>query len=176
MEMMSVASFAGSAFSTIATGYFWLVRAKRERPNLRAHLVEREIFLSSGRAETRHLGLKLGIIVANYSLLPNALLGVQLAFKLRDGSWQPVQNVRFDQATPLPFNIPSMQTVMLRVNGSLVFPTNKQFEEDNGGNILGGYVDHYLTDPREIRCELQHLNGRPCREVLTYSTKAVAAA
>ncbi|MBL8793392.1 MAG: hypothetical protein JNM56_05790 [Planctomycetia bacterium] len=172
MELMSAASFAGSAFSTIATGYFWMVRARRERPDLRAHLVEREIFLSSGRAETRHLGVKLGIIVANYSLLPNALLGVKLYFKQRDHSWQELQNVRFDQATPLPFNIPTMQTVLLRVNGTLVFPTNKQFEEDNGGNILGGYVDYHLADPREIRCELRHLNGKPCREVMSYSPKA----
>lgn len=68
-----------------------------------------------------------------------------------------------------------MQTVMLRVNGTLVFPTNKQFEEDNGGNILGGYVDQHLTNPREIRAELQHLNGRPCREVMVYSAKTGAA-
>jgi hypothetical protein len=33
MEMMSMASLAGSAFSTVATAYFWLVRSRRERPS-----------------------------------------------------------------------------------------------------------------------------------------------
>jgi len=156
MDAMTMLSVAGSSFSTIATGYFWLVRNRRERPHLRPHLADREMFLSNGGADQRGVGLKLGLIVANYSLLPNALLGVNLAAATRAGGWLAVENVAFDKQTPLPFNLPSMQTVMLRLNGYLHFPTRPELEE---GKVLGNYVNHYLTDPRQMRVTLIGLNG-----------------
>jgi hypothetical protein len=164
MEMMSIASMAGSAFSTAATAYFWLVRARREKPQLKSYLVNRELFYGLQRPPDRHIGLKLGIVVANYSLLPNALLSINLWFKRRDDTWHPVHNPTFDKQTPLPFNVPSMQTVMLWVNGTLAFPIDDKLEE--GG--LPGYVDHYLTDPREIKVQLRGLSGRLYTEVLSY--------
>ena len=165
MDAMTMLSVAGSSFSTIATGYFWMVRNRRERPNLKPHLADREMFLSNGGAEKRVVGLKLGIIVANYSLLPNALLAVKLHTATQAGAWQPVENVSFDKLTPLPFNLPSMQTVMLRLNGYLHFPTMPELESDK---ILGNYVNHYLTDPRQMKVELVGLNGYSHTHTLTW--------
>ena len=51
-------------------------------------------------------------VVANYSTLPNALLGVDASVKMRDGSWQPAET-RLDPKTPLPINVPSLHTVRL---------------------------------------------------------------
>ncbi len=157
MDAMSAFSMAGSAFSTVATGYFWLVRSRRERPNLRPHVADRDFYLGSGTAESRQIGLKLGLIVANYSLLPNALLGVGVAVHQADCSWQPMQRVTFDAATPLPFNIPSMQTVLLRVNGYLSFPTVAELE--TGSKTLAAYLGHYLAEPKRFQVELRSLNN-----------------
>src|SRR6516162_5814151 len=97
---------AGSLFSTLLTLYFWFVKARREQPNLRPYLVDREFFLGAQTASQRQIGFKLGIVVANYSELPNALLGVAVAFKQSDGGWLAADQVSFDKQTPMPFNIP----------------------------------------------------------------------
>src|SRR6516225_9371872 len=97
---MPFLSLAGSAFSTVLTVVFWVSKYRRELPDLRAHLVDRELFLGAGTADQRQLGLKLGILVANYSALPNAILGVKLALKGADGNWVNVQDVAFDKQTP----------------------------------------------------------------------------
>ena len=57
MDSMSMFSMAGSAFSTLATGYFWLVRNRREKPNLRAYLADREFYLGRGGADNRQIGV-----------------------------------------------------------------------------------------------------------------------
>ena len=177
MELMSLTSLAGSVFSTVCTAYFWLVKVRRERPSLRSHLADREIYLGNGGADARQIGLKLGLIVANYSLLPNALLGARLWVRQRESGWQEVQHVSFDKQTPLPFNLPTLQTVMLRLNGYLSFPNRPELEDAGTANkILAGYCDHFLTEPREIRVELQGLNERMHREVLKYAGKPVTAA
>jgi hypothetical protein len=162
MEIMSMASMAGSAFSTVATAYFWLVRARREKPQLRSYLVNRELFYGLQRPPDRHIGLKLGIVVANYSLLPNALLGVDLWFKGRNVAWLAVHNTTFDKQTPLPFNVPSMNTVLLCVNGTLPLPIDNQLED--GG--LPAYLGHHLAEPREIKVQLRGLQGKLYTEVL----------
>jgi hypothetical protein len=163
MDTMSMFSMAGSAFSTLATGYFWLVRNRREKPNLRAYLADREFYLGRGGADNRQIGCKLGLIVANYSILPNSLLGVTLAVKRKDGGWQTVQGMTFDAQTPLPFNIPPMQTVLLRVNGYLSFPNMAESGTSTG--ILARYVEQ-LAEPLQYRVELRGLNNRRQTQVL----------
>jgi hypothetical protein len=165
MDALSAFSMAGSAFSTVATGYFWLVRTRREKPNLRPHVADRDFYLGSGTAETRQIGLKLGLIVANYSLLPNALLGVSVAVQTADYSWQPMQRLTFDAATPLPFNVPSMQTVLLRLNGYLTFPSKPELEA--GSKTLSAYVEHYLAEPKRFQVEVRSLNNVRQVEVVT---------
>jgi hypothetical protein len=168
MEMMSMASLAGSTFSTVATAYFWLVRARREKPQLRSYLVNREFFYGLQRPPQRHIGLKLGIVVANYSLLPNALLGVELWLRGRGDAWLPLHNPTFDKQTPLPFNVPSMNTVLLCVNGTLALPIDDKLEE--GG--LPGYLNHHLAEPREIKVQLRGLLGKLYTEVLGLPAQA----
>ena len=60
--MMPIASMIGSALTAAWTAYFWLVRVKRERPDLRAYLADQEPFLGSATVDTRQIGLKLGLI------------------------------------------------------------------------------------------------------------------
>src|SRR4051812_22309103 len=94
---MQYFSIAGSVFSTLITVYFWFVKARGERPNLQTYIVDREMFLGNSDAQYRQIGLKLGLIVANYSTLPNAVLGAQIAIQKRDGTWHDVEGVAFDQ-------------------------------------------------------------------------------
>jgi len=178
MDMMSMTSLAGSVFSTACTAYFWLIKVRRERPYLQAHLVEREIYLGNGSKETRQIGIRLGLVVANYCLLPDALLGARVLLKHKDGSWGELQQLSFDKTTPLPFNLPTLQTVMLRLNGYLTFPAQTALEEaGSSSKVLLGYTEQFLTEPREIRVELQGLNHRKHRATLTYSAApAVKAA
>src|ERR1700733_2452003 len=96
----------GSVFSTVLTVYFWLVKASRERPNLQAFAADRELFLGNQTAGKRQIGVKLGVVIANYSTLPNAILGVAVAVKLKDQTWLPLEDVTFDKQTPLPCNVP----------------------------------------------------------------------
>jgi hypothetical protein len=164
---------AGSAFSTLATLYFWLIRMRQERPCLRAHLVDREIFLGTSRDDERQLGLKVGVIVANYSTLPNAILGARLWVRLREG-WQEVGRLAFDKQTPQPFNLPPLQTVLLRLTGTLSFPYQASLEE--GSKSVANYLQRFVHEPLELKLELRHLNDRTATEVLTVPSEAERAA
>jgi hypothetical protein len=154
-SMMPLASMIGSALTALWTAYFWLVRVKRERPDLRAHLADHETFLAHSTGENRHVGVKFGLIVANYSALPNALLGVRLWLRQKDRGWLEVENVSFDAQTPLPFNVPAMQTVLVRVAGRVGFPTEDDFEGTPA--VVASYLDRYLAGRREIGVELRGL-------------------
>jgi hypothetical protein len=175
MDMMSLGSLAGSVFSTVCTAYFWFVKVRRERPLLRSHLADREFFLGNGGGDTRQIGVKVGIVVANCSLVPNALLGAQLAVRGRRGQWFDIPNLSFDKQTPLPFNIPTMQTVLLRLNGTLTLPALPQLEEGSASKILQAYLQHYLADPREIRIQLHALSGWQAKQELPVTPHAAAA-
>jgi hypothetical protein len=153
--MMPVLSMIGSALTALWTAYFWLVRVKRERPDLRPYIADQEMFLGNTVGETRQVGLKLGLIVANYSSLPNALLGVRLWLRQRDGGWLPIEGVTFDPKTPLPFNVPAMQTVLVRIAGRVAFPTADEIEGTPA--TLANYLERNVGAPREIGVELRGL-------------------
>jgi len=144
------------------------VRLRRERPRLRPHLIDREFFLGRGDGAAREIGVKLGVVVANHSLLPNALLGVRLWFRRADGSWQAADDVAFDERTPLPFNLPSSQTALLRLRATLKFDYDAELEE---GNVAQKYLNHYLPDPRQLRLELHGLGDHLARHELTLAAK-----
>lgn len=160
---LTFASLAGSAFSALATIYFWFVRMRQERPCLRAHLADKEFFLGLSRADTRQIGVKVGAIVANHSVLPNAILDARLRVRLQDG-WQEVGHLAFDKQTPQPFNIPALQTVLLRLNGTLSFPYQAPLEQ--GSNVAANYLRCFLAQPLELKLELRCLNERPNAFVL----------
>ena len=157
-SLLSYASISGSVFSTIATFYFWLVKARGERTNLKPYAVDREFFLGNSGAEKRQIGLKMGLVIANYSTLPNAILKVKLQLRGRGEQWIDVAGVAFDKQTPLPFNLPPLHTVLLRLNGTLNFPYAANLEE--GNKALGNYIREHLAEPRMARLELHSLNGR----------------
>jgi hypothetical protein len=169
---LTVASFAGSIFSTLATAYFWLVRMRRERPFLRPHLIDKEFFLGLCRDQVRQVGLKVGLIVANYSVLPNAILAARLWIRLRDG-WQEIGRLAFDKETPQPFNVPPLQTVLLRLSGTLPLPYQDSLEE--GHKTLANYLSCYLAQPLELKVELQRLNEQSDTHVLTVPAAGEAA-
>jgi hypothetical protein len=152
---MPVLSMIGTVLSFAWTAYFWLIRVKRERPDLRPYIADQEWFLGSTVGPTRQIGVKLGVIVANYSSLPNALLSIRLWLRQREGRWLAVEGVSFDPKTPLPFNVPAMQTVLVRVTGRVAFPTTDAIEGDS--TTLSKYLERYAAQPRQIGVELRGL-------------------
>jgi hypothetical protein len=154
-SFMMVAGFVGSVFSTLATVYFWFVRMRQERPRLEPHVVDREFFLGVARDQVRQVGVKIGVVVANCSVLPNAILRARLWLRTPSG-WQELDQLAFDKETPLPFNIPPMQTVLLRLNGTLTMPYDACLEQ--GNKTLANYTNRYLRQPLEVKLELHRLN------------------
>ncbi len=169
--MDSYASYigmVGSAASMLTTLYFWMVRRRQEQPCLKPHLVDKEFFLGMSRGEVRQIGVKLGIIVANYSVLPNAILGARLWLRSKDG-WLEVGQLAFDKQTPQPFNISPLQTVILRLTGTLSFTYSDTLEA--GNKTVANYLSEYLAQPLELKLELQHLNDRADAHVLTLNAE-----
>ena len=167
-SFMSMAGFFGSIFSTLATAYFWLVRMRQEKPCLVPHFVDKEFFLGLGRDQARQIGVKLGVVVANYSVLPNAILGARLWLRVPEG-WQELGNVAFDKQTSLPFNLPPLQTVLLRLNATLTFPYQETLED--GNKTVGNYLGRFLTQPRQFKIALRRLGDRTDEHVLTLPTE-----
>jgi hypothetical protein len=122
-------SLAGATFSTATTVYYWFVKVRGERPKLSCELADRELFLGAMTDQQRQIGLKLGLVVANGSVLPNAVLGVRLWVKRREGDWQEAEKVAIDKATVRPMNVPAMHTAYLLVIGTLTFPLTAELEQ-----------------------------------------------
>jgi hypothetical protein len=173
-QEMSWMSLAGSVFSTACTVYFWFVRARRERPKLTAHLLEHEFFLGQGRAETRTIGVKLAVVLANGSILPNAVIGARMWLKTADGAWESVDGLTSDAQTPLPLNLPPQQTGILRLTGRITFATSAELEAQR--NSVGAYVGHYLRRPVEIEFEILGLNSHVASHILGCDPDEAAAA
>jgi hypothetical protein len=154
---MPITSLIGSALTFAWTCYFWLVRVKRERPDLRPYFADHEMFLGTSTGETRQVGVKLGLVVANYSSLPNAVLGVRLWLRRRDGEWLAVENLSYAPDTPMPFNVPAMQTVVVRLVGRVAFP----YADDLEGTpqTLADYLEKHLAGPREFGVEVRGLGN-----------------
>src|SRR5947209_17265357 len=112
MEMITGAvSFALSTVSALATFYMWAVRARQERPRLKLCKAEPRFggHAHSSCADPVKLTLEVRAVVANYSSLPNAVLGVRAWVRTREGSWRPAE-AAVDPKNPLPLNVPPMQT------------------------------------------------------------------
>ncbi len=157
-SLIAYGSLSGSVLSTVVTLYFWFVRARGERPNLRAYVIDREFFLGGSSAEKRQVGVKVGLVVANYSTLPNAILRAKLQGRTKTGAWLDVANLAFDKLTPLPFNLAPLHTVLLRLGGNFTFPYSAPLED--GNKTIGNYLREHLTEPRLVRLELHSLNDR----------------
>src|SRR5436190_7755751 len=123
-EMISSYFSLGVSISTaLATFYFWIVKAKQEQPRLKIYQADPQIagHAASSCGETIKLVFDVKAVVANYSILPNAVLGANAWVKMREGSWQPA-DARLDPKTPLPLNLAPLQTVRLDVGLTLAVP------------------------------------------------------
>lgn len=172
-HLMSTVSLVGSAASAAATAYFWAVRVRRERPNLKIYAADRatEINLGVYRGETRGLQFRTGVIVANFSSLPNAVIAAEIALKKRDGSWEEVPTAR---ATGLPMNVPSMTTVRLEVDWSVTLPSLALAEEMRGSDVVRAYLDHYYAESRRFGISVWALDHKEFRSVLPLTSERPA--
>jgi len=166
-------SLAGSVFSTACTAYFWFVKARRERPDLSAHLLQHEFFLSLGKSDTRLIGCSLGIIYANNSILPDAVLGLRLWVRTTAGDWKLMQDLICDSSTALPLNVPPQQTCLLRLTGQLHFDRDADLEDES--NIAGAYLRQHVAAPREFKLETLGLNDHVATETMRIDPAETAA-
>jgi len=129
MDYFNVTTAFLSVLAMLSTFYFWLVSSKKERARLKTYLVEmphfgghfgwqRDTDNDQGGAPGVYRLAYFRLAVANYSSLPNAILGYSFSVKAKDGSWKnaPVYHRYNDLKTSeLPLNIPPLQTVPLEV-------------------------------------------------------------
>lgn len=155
--LIGYVSLAGSVVSTLVTGYFWFARMRNERPHVVPYLHERELFLGTSRDQVRQVGAKLGIALANFSTLPNALLGLRVWVKAKSGAFLPLDGAAVDKATPLPANLAPLATLALRIQGNLSFPYQDALE--TGATALSAYAKEHLAEPLTVRVELRQLLG-----------------
>ena len=171
---ITLLSLAGSAFSPLCTVYFWLVRARREQPNLSAHLLEQEFFLGLGKSDVRGIGCSLSIVWANNSILPDAVLGARIWVMTKDGAWQLLDGLTCDgDKTALPLNLPPQQTGLLKLTGCLSFIRDERLESEQP--IARSYVRAHLAHPRQFRIETLGLNDRISADVMTIDPDESAA-
>jgi hypothetical protein len=173
--MMSTVSLVGSVATAAATAYFWIVRARRERPCLRIYVADRatEIILGVYRGESRGLQFRTNVIVANTSSMPNAIIGVEIALKHRDGSWDDVPAPR---VAAIPLNVPSMTTVRLEIEWTVTLPALAAAEALRANEIVTAYFEHYFATPSRFGIAIWALGEREFRAVLPLTSERIAAA
>lgn len=100
------------------------------------------------------------LAIANYSSLPNAILGCRFFAKAKDGSWTPLSiypswdNI---SSVEFPLNVPSMQTVSLQVWLEQKMPP---------GDEETGWLKN-LSTPLELKVEMTALGERKFTQLLT---------
>ena len=171
-------SFSVSMCSALFTIYFWITKARMERACLKTYPVEPHM---GGHAFSSHgdpikLIFEPKLIVANYSSLPNALLGVRAWLKTREGGWLPAK-VAPDVSTPLPINVPPLQTVRLNLSVPVEVPACPEGEEcRNTSATFRLYRDRFLPAELELKLELTGLGETPFMTVVKYPPKPAAEA
>lgn len=172
--LTSVLSFGVSMTTAMVTFYFWIVKARREQPWLKIYQADPQV---SGHAQSScgdpvKLVFEVKSVVANYSSLPNALLAVGAAVKLRDGTWLDAE-ARLDPRTPLPLNMAPMQTVRLDLIVTVALPAIPEGEGcKNTHETFALYRQRYLTQPLETRVTLKTLGERLFADLLTLGKRA----
>ncbi len=109
-------------------------------------------------AKRGNSALKSGLSLPIIRALPNALVGAKINLPAKDGSCLELASLTFDKLTPLPFNLPSMQTVLLRLQGTLNFAYTEALE--TGSKTESAYLQHFLAEPWTMRLDLLSLNDR----------------
>lgn len=172
--LTSMLSFGVSMTTALVTFYFWIVKARREQPRLKIYQADPQVggHAQSSCTDPVKLVFEVKSVVANYSSLPNALLAVDAAVKLRDGGWLDAE-AQLDPKTPLPLNVAPMQTVRLDLVITVAVPALPEGEAcKNTHETFALYRQHYLTQPLETKVMLTTLGERMFADVLTLGKRA----
>jgi hypothetical protein len=120
-----------SVLSTVATGYFWLTRARQERPNLKIfQLRDFRATLRGGEGEHRTKRLNLtpmelgGVLVANNSLRQNSIVRFE-CFLAYAGGWLKGSWGYLNDDKP-PWNLPPQTSIA--ISPACFFDVPEDFE------------------------------------------------
>ena len=165
---LDVLSLIGSAIATLSTLYFWLVRVNRERPQLKIHLagpMAADTLAAAAGAPpgTARSLFSVKAVVANYSALPNAVLGVRAWVKTREGNWAPAVTSVDDKTQP-PFNLPPLHTVPLTLTATVTVPERPESAPRLSRREI---ALQSVAEPVQVKLELTALNERRFTETLT---------
>jgi hypothetical protein len=167
-------SIVVSFLSAMVTFYFWLVKAKKERPDLKIYKADAQLggYAHSSCEDPVKLIFEVRSVVANYSTLPNALLGARGWVKLRDGSWREGE-ARLDPKTPLPLNIAPLQTVRLDLAVAITVPAIPEGNScRNTNETFALYRDRCISQPVEVKVAVNTLGEKLFASVLTSAKRA----
>jgi hypothetical protein len=175
MEALSShVSFGVSLITALFTFYYWIVKARKEQPRLKLYPADPQFggHAQSSCSDPVKLVFEVKSVVANYSTLPNALLGVQSWVKMRDGSWQEAET-RLDPKTPLPLNVPPLQTVRLDLALTIAVPAVPEGEAcRNTQETFALYRERCVSQPLEAKVALKTLGEKLFANVLTSGKRA----
>ncbi len=175
-------SLGASGLALFSTGYFWLVRANRERMKLTLHPVgklwgnvpmpqEDPDAYQTLKPEEGSVCATYGadLAVVNHSSLPNALLGVRAWLELADGTWCEALVRLHDTKHPeqaelkMPLNLSPLTTAGLGMRLSVAVPGNYD-GGFHGREVTAG--DSLAATP-QLRVELAALQGKFAFDQLT---------
>jgi hypothetical protein len=168
-RFMPMAGVIGSLMSGALTLYFWMIRATRERPDVRLfHApIRSKTSLGINNGETRWMDFELALVAGNFSSTPNAIIDVELKIRTKRGVWQPVNHLALHDAERLPANIPPMTTAFIPVSWAIKFPPSTKAEaNEEPADIVRGYLDEYLSSPYRVSVTATTLGGKVFRSEL----------
>jgi hypothetical protein len=155
-------SLGASIISLSMTLYFWFVKSKRESPQLQLDSVGHQSSVDLGRGddESRWLRFQVAIVVINNSVLPNAVLDIEIFQRAPDHrKWVPIENVLLSENFTLPVNLPPLQTGLVTVDWWQCFPSLEAAEALGAQDIARGYVDAYFPN-RSIQVKVKAMQGK----------------
>ncbi|MGE3854574.1 MAG: hypothetical protein AB7K09_22775 [Planctomycetota bacterium] len=157
----SLLSLTGSAMALASTFWFWMVRANKERPSLHSYLVRPlsahwPMRVGSGGGDGTVVSrYQLDLAVANYSSLPNAMIGFGVQVKMPDGSWRAL---RLDlDSLPVPANIGPMSTCGITLVGDIDVPGSLS---GTGNREREVNAHKAIARPPQFRVEIHALGGK----------------
>jgi hypothetical protein len=172
--LSSYFSLGVSICTAVATFFFWIVKASKERPYLKIYPADPPFsgYVQSSCSDPIKLTFEVKTVVANYSTMPNAVLGARATVKMSDGSWREAET-RIDPKTPLPMNIASLQTVKLDLSLAVVVPAVPEGQTcKNTHQTFALYRDRFVAQPLQVNVELKTLGEKMFADVLRSASRA----
>jgi hypothetical protein len=167
-------SFVVSIISALITFYFWIVKAKQERPHLKIYKADPQLggYAHSSCDNPVKLTFEVHSVVANYSTRPNAMLGTKAWVRMKDGTWKDGET-RLDPKTPLPLNVAPLQTVKLDLTVSITVPAVPEGDAcRNTHETFALYRERYVAQPVEVKVAVETLGEKLFADVLTSAKRA----